>query len=267
MDNFPSYQNGNQGKQQDFQKLALTVETSIQKISQNVSSMQRMVKQIGTPQDSPELRKQLHSLQHYTQQLVKDTNGYIKELNNFSLSSPSDQRQIKMQRERLQDEFAATLNRFQMAQRSTAQKEKEQVNKAREQNFGEPFLESSNRKQPLIELQDSNFSKQQQQVQEVADLRALEEQEQSIRQLENDIRDVNDIFKELGVLVHEQGEIIDSIEANVERTESFVHQGATQLREASTYKNKLRRKKVILAVVCAVVVTVIILIIYYGGRS
>lgn len=35
MDNFPSYQNGNQEKQQDFQKLALTVETSIQKISQN----------------------------------------------------------------------------------------------------------------------------------------------------------------------------------------------------------------------------------------
>ncbi|XP_044759168.1 syntaxin-7 [Coccinella septempunctata] len=266
MDNFPSYQNGNHGKQQDFQKLALTVETSIQKISQNVSSMQRMVKQVGTHQDSPELRKQLHSLQHYTQKLVKDTNGYIKELNNFSVSSPSEQRQIKMQRERLHDEFAATLNRFQMAQRSTAQKEKEQVNKVREQNFSEPYLES-NRKQPLIELQDSNYSKQQMQMQETADLRALEEQEQSIRELENDIRDVNDIFKELGVLVHEQGEIIDSIEANVEKTESFVHQGATQLREASNYKNKIRRKKVILAVIAAIFLTVIILIIYYGSKN
>ncbi|XP_045462878.1 syntaxin-7 [Harmonia axyridis] len=264
MDNFPSYQNGNQGKQQDFQKLTLTVETSIQKISQNVSSMQRMVKQIGTHQDSPELRKQLHSLQHYTQKLVKDTNGYIKELNTYSLSSPSEQRQIKMQRERLHDEFAATLNRFQIVQRSTAQKEKEQINKVKEQNFGEPYLES-NRKQPLIELQDSNYSKQMQ-IQENADLRALEEREQSIRELENDIRDVNDIFKELGVLVHEQGEIIDSIEANVEKTESFVHQGATQLREASNYKNKIRRKKVILAVIAAVVLTVIILIIYYGSH-
>lgn len=83
---------------------------------------------------------------------------------------------------------------------------------------------------------------------------------------QNDIRDVNDIFKELGVLVHEQGEIIDSIEANVEKTESFVHQGATQLREASNYKNKIRRKKVILAVIAAVVLTVIILIIYYGSH-
>ncbi|KAL3275122.1 hypothetical protein HHI36_019893 [Cryptolaemus montrouzieri] len=263
---FTSYQNGDQGKQQDFQKLALTVETSIQKISQNVSSMQRMVKQIGTQQDSPELKKQLHSIQHYTQQLVKDTNGYIKELHKFSVSSPSDQRQIKMQRERLQDEFAATLNRFQMVQRSTAQKEKDQVNKAREHTSTELFLEPSSRKQPLIELQDSNYSNQQMQDQEVADLRALEEQEQSIRQLENDIRDVNDIFKELGVLVHEQGEIIDSIEANVERTESSVRHGATQLREASNYKNKIRRKKTILAIICAVILTVIIMAIIWSSH-
>lgn len=45
-----------------------------------------------------------------------------------------------MQKERLQDEFAATLNMFQAAQRSTAQKEKEQVNKAKAQAFGDPFL-------------------------------------------------------------------------------------------------------------------------------
>lgn len=81
-----------------------------------------------------------HSLQHYTQKLVKDTNGYIKELNTFSVTSPSEQRQIKMQRERLHDEFAATLNRFQIAQRSTAQKEKDQVNKVKEQTFSEPYL-------------------------------------------------------------------------------------------------------------------------------
>lgn len=77
MDAFSSYQNGSQIKEQDFEKLSQTIGTSIQKISQNgvslfvfnfllnlifpilVSSMQRMVNQIGTHQDSPELRKQL----------------------------------------------------------------------------------------------------------------------------------------------------------------------------------------------------------------
>lgn len=107
-----------------------------------------------------------------------------------------------MQKERLQDEFAATLNMFQAAQRSTAQKEKEQVNKAKAQAFGDPFLGiyvkvltrrkyllfmiwlgGYKRDDQLIELQDSNAPRQQQ-IQEEADLRALQEQEQSIRQLE-----------------------------------------------------------------------------------
>lgn len=100
--------------------------------------MQRMVNQIDTAQDSPELKKQLHSIQHYTQQLVKDTRGYIKDLHD--LPAPTNQseiRQRRMQRERLQDEFTSTLNIFQAAQRSAAFKEKEQVRKAKDQVYAE----------------------------------------------------------------------------------------------------------------------------------
>lgn len=82
-----------------------------------------------------------HSIQHYTQQLVKDTNGYIKDLSNTPPPlSQSEQRQRKMQRERLHDEFTSTLNIFQQVQRSTASKEKEQVNKAKALAFSDPYL-------------------------------------------------------------------------------------------------------------------------------
>jgi syntaxin 7 len=37
-------------------------------------------------------------------------------------------------------------------------------------------------------------------------------------------------------MVHEQGEVIDSIEASVEKTEVFVGEGASQLRQASNYQ-------------------------------
>jgi len=37
-------------------------------------------------------------------------------------------------------------------------------------------------------------------------------------------------------MVHEQGEVIDSIEASVEKTEVFVGEGTNQLRQASTYQ-------------------------------
>lgn len=63
--------------------------------------------------------------------------------------------------------------------------------------------------------------------------------------------------------MHEQGETIDSIEANVERTTDFVSQGAQQLRDASTYKNKIRRKKLILALIGALILTIIVIIIIW----
>ena len=53
---------------------------------------------------------------------------------------------------------------------------------------------------------------------------------------QSDISDVNQIFKELGAMVHEQGEVIDSIEASVEKTEIFVSEGTGQLRQASNYQ-------------------------------
>lgn len=53
--------------------------------------------------------------------------------------------------------------------------------------------------------------------------------------LQRDINDVNEIYKSLGRLVHEQGETIDSIEANIERTHVSVRGATAELRKASNY--------------------------------
>lgn len=84
--------------------------------------------------------------------------------------------------------------------------------------------------------------------------------------LQSDISDINQIFKELGALVHEQGEVIDSIEASVETTENYVSQGLQQVIQAGSYKNTVRKRKVCLAVVGAVVLAVIIIIIVVSSR-
>ena len=53
---------------------------------------------------------------------------------------------------------------------------------------------------------------------------------------QSDIVDVNTIFKELATMVHEQGEMIDSIEANVESSQMRVEEGTSQLATASSYQ-------------------------------
>ena len=63
-------------------------------------------------------------------------------------------------------------------------------------------------------------------------LTQLREREAALHKLENDITDVNMIFKDLAVMVHDQGEIIDSIESNVEQVQIRVNDANSHLVEA-----------------------------------
>ena len=74
-----------------------------------------------------------HQIQHYTQQLAKDTSKQLKELNNYPPEDSLDPRQWKLQRERLQADFTKALDNFQRAQRSAAQKEKDVIKKYKNQ--------------------------------------------------------------------------------------------------------------------------------------
>jgi len=53
---------------------------------------------------------------------------------------------------------------------------------------------------------------------------------------QNDIVAVNEVFKSLGQMVHDQEILVDSIEAHVESAASQVSEGAQQLRLASQHQ-------------------------------
>jgi len=229
--------------------LSGVVATNIQKLVQNVSSMQRMMMHVDTQGDS--LRQQLRQLQHYTGQLAKDTATQLKTLG--ELEQGLDSRQ-KMQKERLQDDFTRALNSFQRIQTEAAQKEKADLAAARHSTGDEPHL-------PGPGQDYSQQSRTQTMIQEDADLGALQEREKAIRQLESDIVDVNTIFKDLATMVHEQGDIVDSIESNIESATVQVHEGADQLRQAHTYQTSSRKKKIILGALGLVILAILIIII------
>lgn len=97
-------------------------------------------------------------------------------------------------------------------------------------DFGDDLFASSN---------DKSQPRQQQQQQQVqismendVNLTQLREREAALRKLESDITDVNTIFKDLAVMVHDQGEIIDSIESNVEQVHVRVSEANNHLESA-----------------------------------
>ncbi|XP_063609704.1 syntaxin-7-like [Penaeus indicus] len=262
MDGMSSYQSGG-GRSQELQKFSHSIGTNIQKISQNVKSMQQLVNQLGTDQDNQQLRAQLHQVQHYTGGLAKDTTVELRQFQSLSVPHGQDARTWRMQAERLTREFTQALNDFQAAQRQAAAKEKEALKKARADSDAH-FFEDPSHGAALLDLGDTHNkgSSQQSQVQiqmeQEQELRALQEREGQIRQLESDIMDVNQIFKDLATMVHEQGEVIDSIEANVESAQVHVSQGAGQLQQARQYQNKARRKKICIIAIVIVVLAIVI---------
>lgn len=259
-DGFSSYQaaggRGNDGGS-EFSRLSNTIGSNIQKITQNVSQIQRLVSQIGTAQDSNEIRDRVHQLTHYTHQLAKETNTDLKAFSRLHVA-PSEQSKWKMQKDRYTEEFSNALTNFQTTQRTAAEKEKASVARARaHSSTRSPYEDDTN-----DDFATPGFSQTKQvlQMEEDVDLEMIQERENAIKQLERDITDVNQIFKDLGMLVHEQGDMLDSIEANVETAQIQVHEGNKQLASAATYQSKARRKKCICLVIVLVVIAVVAII-------
>ncbi|XP_029903539.1 syntaxin-7 isoform X2 [Myripristis murdjan] len=251
-----AYQAGNPA---EASALAQNISSNIQRLTLLTSELQRAVSQLGTEQDSSQLRQTLQQKRQTGNQLAKETDQLIKAFS--SLPVGADQRQRKLQKERLVNDFSTALNSFQKTQRQAADREREFVARVRassrvsggqpEDSYGNaPFLQSD----PQLQAQAEAITEE--------DLMLIQERESAIRQLESDITDINDIFKDLGMMVHEQGDMIDSIEANVESAEVNVQNATQQLSRAADYQRSTRKKICILMIVLAVAAVVIGLIIW-----
>ncbi|XP_029487079.1 syntaxin-7-like isoform X2 [Oncorhynchus nerka] len=198
------------GKVQDPNVLTQTIISNIQKIAQQTSEIQSIVDKLGTPQDTTELRQQLQQKQQNVNHLAKETDQSVKQFG--SLPVTTEQRQRKIQKDRFINDFSNALANFQKTQRQAAQKEKAFVARVRaESRVSGGYPDDSFGGNGNV-FESGGQAQVQSQSQEVAiteeDLQLIQERETSIRQLESDITDINEIFKDLGMMVHEQGDVI-----------------------------------------------------------
>ncbi|XP_067677757.1 syntaxin-1A-like [Haliotis asinina] len=88
-------------------------------------------------------------------------------------------------------------------------------------------------------------------------LRQIEDRQNDILALEKSVFEVNQLFKDMSVLVHDQGEKLDNIESNMTRTQTYVGEGNVKLKEARKHRRRSRRCMFIVAGVVIVVLVVI----------
>nr|XP_023694909.1 syntaxin-11-like [Paramormyrops kingsleyae] len=69
-------------------------------------------------------------------------------------------------------------------------------------------------------------------------LSEIENRHRELLELEGRIRNIHDLFFQMGLLVEEQGSMLDNIEANVKNTEDYVMKATSEIKQAVKYKKQ-----------------------------
>jgi syntaxin 7 len=252
----------NNGKQDPTQAVA----SGIFQINTAVSTFQRLVNTLGTPKDTPELREKLHKTRLHIGQLVKDTSAKLKQASEADHNVNVSQSK-KIADAKLAKDFQAVLKEFQKAQRLAAERETAYTpfvpqavlpssytaseldissDKSQEQHA---LLVESRRQEVLLLDNELAFNEA-----------IIDEREQGIHEIQQQIGEVNEIFKDLAVLVHEQGTMIDDIGSHIESSHAATAQGKAQLVKAAKTQRSNSSLVCLLLVIFGIVLLIVIIV-------
>lgn len=242
-----------------------------------ISQFESQRKSVGTKRDSITSREALEQL---TSRLSELDKGIKKLLANITLllnKNSNDKfdtkidvsnRQVVIQ-ERLVNEYNELHRQYSKSLREFNERKRAFPLKVDEKT---PLLASEEEGSHAEERQKQQQQQQQQQQQEQledADLinetelqyhRMLtEERNREIEQAAEGIMEVNSIFKDLGALVHQQGEQLDLVEDNVAQLHSNTQQASRELNKANEYQRKKGKWSCIFLVALCIFVLVIVL--------
>ncbi|KAM1565341.1 hypothetical protein ACFX1Z_044172 [Malus domestica] len=217
------------------------VAAGIFQINTAVGTFRRMVDAIGTAKDTPDHRQKLHNTRQRILELVKETSAKLKSLAQSDRQSnvnPSKQ----IEDAKLARDFQTTLQEFQKVQQLASEREStympslptsaasasasgeylEPSSSSTRDQHRQPFLQDQKRQELLLLDNEVAFNEA-----------IIEEREQGIRDIEAQIGEASEIFKDLAVLIHEQGVVIDDIQSNIDNSSSATTQARVQLAKAS----------------------------------
>lgn len=90
------------------------------------------------------------------------------------------------------------------------------------------------------------------------------EREGEIRQIEQSVGELNELFRDVAHIVREQGEVLDVIDHNVENTLTDTRGADVELRSASRYQKSARNKACCLLLILAIVLIIVVLAVVLG---
>ncbi|KAI3965330.1 hypothetical protein MKW92_013243 [Papaver armeniacum] len=234
------------GKQDPIQAV---IKSDVFQINKSLAAFKRLViYDLGTPKDTHQLRQKLRSTRLHIAQLVKDTSAKLKQASDIDQCiEVGARKKIADDACQLAKDFKSVVKEFQEAQLVAAEKErnsmplcftlgvfklhyKQDGQKLDENNVPEQrtTLMESRRQEVLLLNNEIVFNEE-----------IIEERERGIKEIQNQIDEVHEIFKHLAALVHEQGDAIHHIDSNVNKSHTAIEQGKSQLEKAAKTQNQI----------------------------
>lgn len=236
------------GSKRDYMQLRDNASALISKISDMDSAIQILVE----------------NLSHLINKKLGDKRQGINDDHEDSKSKLEITQKQMVIKERLVSEFNELHKQFQKSARQYT--EKTRVYPVKDDI---PRQESSDERTPLIDSEHGKNGQQisvqepsQDQIDETElqyHLMLTQERNQNINQINEGILEINSIFKDLGELVNQQGEQLDTVEDNILQLSGNTQQAERELTKAHEYQKKKSKWSCILLFALCIFVLVIVL--------
>ncbi|KAH9876062.1 hypothetical protein J1614_003941 [Plenodomus biglobosus] len=241
----------------EFRDFASKLSDDLFALTRNVARLSTEVAKLGSKHETPRVRERVKTTVEETSEKFKEIGEGVKKISTWPDVGPSQ----KFTQSKLQREFKASLTEFQHLQKTALDKEKASAQAARAalDSPSSPTSSSATHPQHQQQLQQQEQLRLANQDEVDFQESLIIERESEIRNIEQSVGELNELFRDVAHMVHEQGAQLDIIEENVEVTHDASRGAHVNLKQASNYQKSARSKACILLLIMSIVLVIIIL--------
>ncbi|KAJ5814071.1 uncharacterized protein N7503_000821 [Penicillium pulvis] len=242
-----------------FDHLAESLSDQIFSLTSNTTRLSSQIALLGTKRDTERVRERVHNLLEETRAGFKEAGEGLKKIQTWEDVNPSQ----KWTQQKLSSEFKANLDEFQTVQRRALEKQRASAVAARTaiEDGDHPSGDADVQLQEQQLLEQPRLANQGEvDFQETL----IIEREEEIRNIEQSVGELNELFRDVAHIVGEQGGQLDIISENVQNVTQDTRGANVELRSASRYQKNARNKACCLFVILAVILLIIVLAIVLG---
>lgn len=196
------------------------------------------------------------------QELSQETERLFRDWTVHLAGEPGERHRKKFSYEKLQRAFEQEVGRVKDVARKTVAAQKEAANSRQRPKEFRPVCDEQS-ESSLCPQTDVEHGHDEAQCQDaVIRSRIAQEREEGIRRIQSQVHEVNQIFRDLASIVHEQGNDIESIEHSADSASRETKQAASELRKAADRQRGSRER-----LCCMLTAAVVLLFLQLGSGA